>query len=241
MSDTPLLQIDNLHVYYESSHILQGISLRLEQGVIALVGRNGMGKTTLVKAVMGLVPVHSGRLLLNGEDITNLKPYQIAMRNVGYVPQGRGLFESLTVDEHLQVPARRGSSGGWNADRVYDLFPRLRKRTKQYATSLSGGEQQMLAIGRALVTNPSLLLMDEPSEGLAPVIIDLLIQNLRSLTESGLSILLIEQNLRTASSLVDELYVVVAGRIVEKVNSKLLLHDQKLREQYLGVRIQKSA
>lgn len=241
MSDTPLLQIDNLHVYYESSHILQGISLRLEQGVIALVGRNGMGKTTLVKAVIGLVPVHSGRLLLNGEDITNLKPYQIALRNVGYVPQGRELFESLTVDEHLHIPARKGSLGVWNADRVYDLFPRLRDRAKQYATSLSGGEQQMLAIGRALVTNPSLLLMDEPSEGLAPVVIDLLIENLRSLMESGLSILLIEQNLRTASSLVDELYVVVAGRIVKKVNSKILLHDQKLREQFLGVRIQESS
>ena len=240
MSDVPLLKIENLNVYYGSSHILQGISLVLEKGVVSLVGRNGMGKTTLVKSIMGLVPVESGAVYLNGENVTNLKPYQVAARNVGYVPQGRELFESLTVDEHLKIFAKKGAGGEWTVDRIYDIFPRLYDRKNLGGTSLSGGEQQMLAIGRALMTNPSLLIMDEPSEGLAPVIVDLVIENLRMLMKSGMSILLIEQNLHTATPLVEELYVVVGGRIVARVKSDLLMNDQDLRERYLGVRIQKS-
>ena len=240
MSDVPLLKIENLNVYYGSSHILQGISLVLEKGVVSLVGRNGMGKTTLVKSIMGLVPVESGAVYLNGENVTNLKPYQIAARHVGYVPQGRELFESLTVDEHLRIFAKKGAAGEWTVDRIYDIFPRLYDRKNLGGMSLSGGEQQMLAIGRALMTNPSLLIMDEPSEGLAPVIVDLVIENLRMLMKSGMSILLIEQNLHTATPLVEELYVVVGGRIVTRIKSDLLMNDQDLRERYLGVRIQKS-
>jgi len=237
MADIPLLRIEDVHAYYDTSHVLQGVSLTLEHGtLVALVGRNGMGKTTLVKAIMGLVPVTSGEILLHGEGITNRKPYEVALRGVGYVPQGRQLFPSLTVDEHLRLAAR--GRDGWNWMRVYELFPRLQERAKLSASLLSGGEQQMLAIGRALVTNPSLLIMDEPSEGLAPLILESLIETCRKLMASGMSIQLIEQNLHTATSLANELYVMVSGRIVQKVSSELLLHDQRAREQLLGVSVQ---
>lgn len=236
MSDRTLLSVENIHAYYGSSHVLQGASITLESGVAGVIGRNGMGKTTLVKAIMGIVPVRSGRVLLNGEDITNMKPYQIASRGVGYIPQGRGIFPSLTVDEHLKLAARTHAGSDWTADRVYDMFPKLRELSKQGAASLSGGQQQMLTIGRALVTNPTLLIMDEPSEGLAPVTLDEIISTFHSLVESGISLLLVEQNLHTITSLVkDNIYVMVAGRIAQKVSSDLLLHDEKAREQLLGV------
>jgi branched-chain amino acid transport system ATP-binding protein len=238
MTDVPLLTIEEIQVYYDTSHVLQGVSLTLESGIISIVGRNGMGKTTLVKAIMGLVPAREGRILLGSEEITNLKPYEIGSRGVGYIPQGRELFPSLNVEEHLLLAARQGVGTGWDLERVYELFPRLRERAKQGGASLSGGEQQMLAIGRALVTNPTLLIMDEPSEGLAPVILDDLIETIQSLAEMGISILLVEQNLRTATSLVDELYVMVAGNIVAKVDGQLLLSDQEAREKYLGVATQ---
>lgn len=237
MINAPLLDIQDIHVYYASSHVLQGVSLTLESGAVALVGRNGMGKTTLVKAIMGLVPAREGKILLHGEEIQHMKPYEIGSRGIGYVPQGRELFPSLSVEEHLLMAARGGNGAGWDAARVYELFPRLRERSNHGAAALSGGEQQMLAIGRALVTNPSLLVMDEPSEGLAPVILDHLIETNHSLVESGISILLVEQNLRTAASLVDELYVMVGGRIVDKVSAELMLHDQHVREKYMGVKV----
>jgi branched-chain amino acid transport system ATP-binding protein len=154
---------------------------------------------------------------------------------VGYVPQGRELFPSLSVEEHLMIAARGGDGAGWDIERVYELFPRLRERAKQGGATLSGGEQQMLAIGRALVTNPRLLIMDEPSEGLAPVILDSLIETTETLLERGMSILLVEQNLRTVTSVVDEISVMVSGNIVAKVESQMLLSDREAREKYLGV------
>ena len=235
MTDAPLLNVEEIQVYYDTSHILQGVSLTLEKGIIAIVGRNGMGKTTLVKAIMGLVPSREGRIFLGGEEITNMKPYEIGSRGVGYVPQGRELFPSLSVEEHLMIAARGGDGGGWDIERVYELFPRLRERAKQGGATLSGGEQQMLAIGRALVTNPRLLIMDEPSEGLAPVILDSLIETVETLLAKGMSILLVEQNLRTVTSVVDEIFVMVSGNIVAKVDSQLLLSDREAREKYLGV------
>ena len=237
MSDTPLLTVEGVHAYYELSHVLQGVSLTLESGCLAVVGRNGMGKTTLVKTTIGLVKATSGRIFLRGEEITNRKPYEVALRGVGYVPQGRELFPSLTVDEHLLLAAR--GDDGWNRERVYELFPRLGERAKLSASLLSGGEQQMLAIARALVTNPSLLIMDEPSEGLAPIVLELLIDTCRKLVASGMSIQLVEQNLHTATSLADELYVMVSGRIVDKVSSELLIRDKQAREQLLGVSVQR--
>jgi len=236
LSQPELLRVEEVHVYYESSHVLQGVSVALERGVTGIIGRNGMGKSTLVKAIMGLQPVESGRITLDGEDITNFKPYQVAGRGVGYVPQGRGIFPSLSVDEHLRLAARSGARREWTRERVYELFPRLRQRARQGASSLSGGEQQMLAIGRALVLNPTLLIMDEPSEGLAPVILESLIDTFRTLSETGLNILLIEQNLHTAIAMVPgDLNVMIAGRVVQKVSGQLLLDDEKVRERLLGV------
>lgn len=237
MSNPPLLQTEDLHSYYDTSHVLHGVSITFSSGIYVIVGRNGMGKSTFVKTIMGLVPAKQGKIYFRGEDITHLKPYEISLKNVGYVPQGRELFPSLSVDEHFKLASRVGNGDKWNSEKVYELFPRLRERARQSAASLSGGEQQMLAIGRALVTNPSLLLMDEPSEGLAPVILDHLIETYKSLLESGMSILLVEQNLRTAVSMADELYIMVAGRIVNHVKSEIFLHDKSAREKYLGVKV----
>ena len=236
MAGPPLLVVEEVHTYYGTSHVLQGVNLTLQDGAIALIGRNGMGKTTLVKTIMGLVQAREGRVLFRGQDVARLKPYQIATRGIGYVPQGRHLFPSLSVMEHLILAARPGSGAGWDTDRVFALFPRLAERAKQSGAALSGGEQQMLAIGRALVTNPDLLIMDEPSEGLAPVILDQLIETYRSLVRTGVSVLMVEQNLRTATALADDLYVMVAGCIVDKVKGDLLLRDQTMREKYLGVK-----
>lgn len=237
MTETPLLQLEDVHSFYETSHVLQGVSLTLEQGALAIVGRNGMGKSTLVKTIMGIVRARQGKILFQGEDISKLKPYQIGGMGLGYVPQGRELFPSLSVQEHLLLTGRGSNGDGWNIDRVYELFPRLHERSKLGAAQLSGGEQQMLAIARALVLNPKLLIMDEPSEGLAPVILDLLMETYQSLLKSGMSILMVEQNLHTAVSIAEELYIMVAGRIVNKVNGLTLLHDQQAREKYLGVKV----
>ena len=241
MSPTPLLSVEGVHTYYGTSHVLQGVDLTLGAGAISLVGRNGMGKTTLVKTIMGLVPARAGRVLFRGEDVTALRPYEIAARGIGYVPQGRQLFPSLSVHEHLLLAAHRGNGAGWDVERVFGLFPRLRERARQSGAALSGGEQQMLAIGRALVTNPTLLIMDEPSEGLAPVILDGLIETYRSLVSAGVSVLMVEQNLRTATALTSELLVMVGGRIVDQVSGDALLRDQTLRERYLGVKAKASA
>jgi branched-chain amino acid transport system ATP-binding protein len=236
MADYPLLQLEDVHSYYETSHVLQGVSLTLEQGAFSIIGRNGMGKTTMVRTIMGIVPAKQGKIYLQGRDITHLKPYQIGGLGVGYVPQGRELFPSLSVEEHLWMTARDGNGAGWNIDRVYDLFPQLKERARLSGAQLSGGEQQMLAIGRALVTNPTLLIMDESSEGLAPVILDNLIETYQTLLKTGISILMVEQNLRTAVSLADDLYIMVAGQIVNKISGQTLLNDQHAREKYLGVK-----
>ena len=196
-----------------------------------------MGKSTMCKTIMGIVRARQGKILFHGNDITRLKPYQIGALGLGYVPQGRELFPSLSVHEHLLLTGRGNNRDGWNIDRVYDLFPRLQERSKLSAAQLSGGEQQMLAIARALVLNPMLLIMDEPSEGLAPVILDHLIETYQSLLKSGMSILMVEQNLLNAVSISEDLYIMVAGQIVNKVNGQTLLHDQQAREKYLGVKV----
>ena len=231
-----ILSVDDINVHYGSSHVVQGISLGFMKGLVAIVGRNGMGKTTFVKAIMGLVPVTSGNIRFSGNDITNKRPYEIALLGIGYVPQGRELFRSLTVDEHLQLAVRE-EGGGWDSTRVYELFPMLKKLSKKGASLLSGGQQQMLAIGRALVTNPALLIMDEPSEGLDPIVLESVIETCKELVRAGISVLLIEQNLHAATSLADELHVMVSGRIVQKVNSEMILHDKKTQDQLLGVSV----
>jgi branched-chain amino acid transport system ATP-binding protein len=232
----PLLQVTGLDAYYGPAHILQGVEFQMGEESVAVVGRNGMGKTTLCAAIMGFTPPRtSGSVRFRGREILGSPSYKIAALGLGYVPQGRRLFPSLTVDEHLQMLKVDSSNGGWTADRVYDLFPRLGERRRNGGAQLSGGEQQMLAIGRALLTNPKLLIMDEPSEGLAPAIIENLIEVFRKLEQDGLRILLIEQNLGVATSLAERQLIMVGGEIATETTAGQLAGDPDMQRRFLGV------
>jgi len=235
----PILEIEGLDVHYGRAHALQEVSLRIDHGVLGVVGRNGMGKSTLCNAVMGLVPAR-GRVRVNGVDILGLSPNAIVAHGVGYVPQGRRVWPSLSVDEHLRLAARKprpGPGEPWTIDRVYRTFPRLAERRGNGGAQLSGGEQQMLAIGRALLANPRLLVMDEPTEGLAPVIVDQVIDMLVALAREGsISVLLIEQNLGVATAVAENLIVMVNGRIAHQATARELLADRDLQQRLLGVR-----
>ena len=224
----PALEVKGLDVYYGHSHALQGVDLTLESGVFSVVGRNGMGKTTLCKAIMGLVPLSGGSVRVRGESLTGLSPTRIARTGVGYVPQGRRLWRSLSVDEHLRLAAsiRRGA---WSIERIYETFPRLAERRSHGGGQLSGGEQQMLAIARALLTNPHLLIMDEPTEGLAPVIVAQVEEMLVRLGESGdISVLVIEQNIGVATAVSRNVAIMVNGRIDRVIDSGRLAADRDL-------------
>ena len=231
----PILEVRGLDVYYGSSHALQGVDLTLDSGVLSVVGRNGMGKTTLCKTIMGLVRATGGSVRMGGEDLLSLQPAQIARLGVGYVPQGRRLWRSLTVDEHLRMIAgmRRGA---WNVERIYDTFPRLAERKNNGGAQLSGGEQQMLAIARALVTNPRLLIMDEPTEGLAPVIVAQVEEMLVRLGEEGdIAVLVIEQNIGVATAVSRNVAIMVNGRVNRLIESSRLASDRDLQQRLLGV------
>jgi uncharacterized protein (UPF0261 family)/ABC-type branched-subunit amino acid transport system ATPase component len=228
----PVLAVDGLDVYYGRAHALQGVSLAIERGVLGIVGRNGMGKTTLCNAITGLVPA-GGSVKLLGEELLGLAPHQITARGIAYVPQGRRVWPSLSVDETLRLVARKKR----DVDRVYTMFPRLAERKGNGGAQLSGGEQQMLAIGRALLLQPRLLVMDEPTEGLAPVIVEQVAQALRDLAASGeIAVLLIEQNLGVALSVADTIGVMVNGRIAQTLPAAELAADRELQERLLGVR-----
>jgi uncharacterized protein (UPF0261 family)/ABC-type branched-subunit amino acid transport system ATPase component len=228
----PVLVIEALDVFYGRAHALQGVSLALERGVLGIVGRNGMGKTTLCNAITGLVPAR-GSVRLAGEEILGLSPNEITRRGIAYVPQGRRVWPSLSVDETLRLVASRRRE----VDRVYAMFPRLAERRGNGGAQLSGGEQQMLAIGRALLLNPKLLVMDEPTEGLAPVIVDQVAQALRDLAAEGsIAVLLIEQNLGVAVSVADRIGLMVNGRIAQEMPASHLAADRELQERLLGVR-----
>jgi len=230
-----MLQVKGVNVYYGRSHALQGVDLTLEKGVLSVVGRNGMGKTTLCKTIMGLVRASSGSIRMRGEELLGLPPAQIARHGVGYVPQGRRLWRSLTVDEHLRMTAAL-NRGAWTVERVYDAFPRLAERRSNSGAQLSGGEQQMLAISRALVTNPRLLIMDEPTEGLAPVIVGQVEEMLVRLgDESDMAILVIEQNIGVATTVSEHVAIMVNGRINRIVESRRLAADRELQQRLLGV------
>ena len=234
-----LLEIEGLSAFYGSAQALEDVSFSMGRESIAILGRNGMGKTTLCNAIMGLSPPRaSGSIRFEGHELVGGQSYKIARRGIGYVPQGRRLFPSLTVDQHLRIAARGSSSNGgseWTRERVYDLFPRLGERKRNGGAQLSGGEQQMLAIGRALVTNPKILVMDEPSEGLAPTVIESLIETFRMLEQNGLAILLIEQNLGVATALAERQLVMIGGRIAAETTAAKLAGDPNLQRQYLGV------
>jgi branched-chain amino acid transport system ATP-binding protein len=232
-----LLEVEGLDGYYGSAHVLQGVSLSMGAEPVALIGRNGMGKTTLCKAIVGLLGAtgrSSGSVRLEGQDLLGKPAYKIAGAGIGYVPQGRRLFQSLTVDEHLQIVGAP-SKADWTPDRVYELFPRLGERRTVSGTSLSGGEQQMLAIGRALLTNPRLLIMDEPSEGLAPTIVEGLVQTIKDLAAGGMGLLVVEQNLGVATSLAERQLVMVAGSIATETTAEELIGDPAAQRRFLGV------
>jgi branched-chain amino acid transport system ATP-binding protein len=200
-----------------------------------VLGRNGVGKTTLIRSIVGFTPPRRGRILLKGEDITRLPAHEIARRGVGLVPQGRRIFASLAVGEHLEIGERAGNVSGWSFDRVLGLFPRLRERLRNRGNKLSGGEQQMLACGRALVGNPDILLMDEPSEGLAPILVRELGRILAQLKAGGASILLVEQNLAFALRIADRVYLMSKGKIVHEARPDDLLRNEEIKARYLGV------
>ncbi len=233
MSDV-LLEVADLNVGYGSAQVLHGVNLTVG-GAVSLVGRNGMGKTTLCKAIMGLLPTMGGSIRFKGRELVGSPPHRIAASGIGYVPQGRRLFQSLKVNEHLAMLSRGAKGKRWTPNAVYELFPRLAERKKLGATKLSGGEQQMLAIGRALLLNAELLVMDEPSEGLAPRIVEQLVETCRRLVEEGISVLLVEQNLGVATAVSERQLVMVSGRIEREMTASELIDDTDAQRRYLGV------
>ncbi len=231
-----ILRVDNLDVFFGKAHVLQQVSLALPRGVLAVVGRNGMGKTTLCRAITGMVPAR-GSVRFNGREMLGLPANQITHAGIGYVPQGRRVWRSLTVDETLRLASGTARQGAWTLDRVYQTFPRLAERRGNGGAQLSGGEQQMLAIGRALLFNPSLLVMDEPTEGLAPVIVEQVATLLRQLADDGsMSVLLIEQNLGVALEVADRVAIMVNGRIAHELPAAQLAADPALQQRMLGLR-----
>lgn len=236
-----MLRVEGLYCSYSTAPVLKDVSIEVREGeALALLGRNGMGKTTLVQALVGIEPpqVKQGSVTYRGEELLGLKSYEISRKGIGYVPQGRHVFGSLTVVENLEIVARRGTNGAepWTVDRAFDFFPRLAERRSSYARNLSGGEQQMLAIARGLMTNPTLLLMDEPSEGLAPPVLSVIRERLQALKGPNLSILLVEQNLGLATSLGDRINIMAEqGRIVWEGTPAELEADEKATHRHLGV------
>jgi branched-chain amino acid transport system ATP-binding protein len=231
-----ILEVADIHTYYGDAYVLQGLSLQLEQGqILGLLGRNGVGKTTLVNSIMGFNPPRRGKILFKGVDISQNSSVDTVRRGMGLVPQGRRVFPTLTVEENLLVAERSRDRHGWDLDRVYGLFPRLRERRAQRAKTLSGGEQQMLAIGRGLMTNPDCLIMDEPSEGLAPIVIQGVWEAIGKLKTEGLSILLVEQNAALALKLVDFVHVLSKGQVVYSGAPQQLAASADIKAKYLGI------
>ncbi|MFM8927122.1 MAG: ABC transporter ATP-binding protein [Rhodoluna sp.] len=230
-----VLEVKELRVSFGGVHVLQGVDLSVGSDPVSLIGRNGMGKTTLCQAIMGLAPVSSGSIKLYGEEITRLRTNQIAQRGIGYVPQGRRVFPSLTVEEHLRLAFDGKKGHRWTLDSAYELFPHLKERRSNGGAELSGGEQQMLAIARALLLNPRLLLMDEPTEGLAPLIVEDLIRVFRQLSTEGIAVLFVEQNFNVATSVSERLAVMVNGKIALTTTSAEMQGSEELQKRYLGV------
>jgi len=235
-----MLVVDDVHTYYGEGYVLQGVSLTVgKQALVVVLGRNGVGKTTLIRTVIAFTPARRGRVLYDGVDVTRWPAHRIVRSGIGLVPQGRRIFPSLTVREHLEIAGRPAApteaSSPWDLDRALDLFPRLRERASSRAATLSGGERQMLAVARALVGNPRFLLMDEPTEGLSPYLVEELKELIRGLKRSGLAFLLVEQNLEFALDVADYVYVMDKGKIVYQATPKELLANDRIKETYLGI------
>jgi branched-chain amino acid transport system ATP-binding protein len=234
-----MLELQDVHSYYGTSYILQGVTFSVPKGkCVALLGRNGAGKTTTIHTIAGLHKSKRGSIRFKDQQLQSLSPHQISRLGIGLVPQGRRIFPSLTVKENLTMPARKRKTNDgsiWDLEKIYELFPVLKEREKNLGTQLSGGQQQMLAIGRALMTNPEFLLMDEPSEGLAPVIIDQVGEIVIKLKEAGLSILMVEQNIALAYKAADEILIMNKGKIVWHGTPDQLMANEEIQHKYLGV------
>jgi branched-chain amino acid transport system ATP-binding protein len=223
----------DIHTYYSKSHILHGVTLEIAEGKITtLLGRNGAGKTTTLRSLMGLTPAREGQITIFGNDTTHLPPFRIAAMGVGYVPEGRRVFANLTVEENLLVPIERG--GPWTIQRIYELFPRLGERKMNRGRQLSGGEQEMLAIARALLLNPKLLMLDEPSQGLAPLVVREVFRIIAEMRREGISVLLVEQNARMSLEIADHAYVLDDGRVVYSGSARELAADEARVEALAG-------
>ncbi len=232
------LKADGIHAFYGKSHILHGVSLEVREGeIVALLGRNGAGKTTTLRALIGLTPPREGRVTLFDADVTGLPPYRIAETGVGYVPEGRRVFANLTVEENLMVPVER--PGPWTIARIYETFPRLAERRTSKGAQLSGGEQEMLSISRSLLLNPRLLMLDEPSQGLAPLIVEEVFRIVAAARREGLSVLLVEQNVRAAVEIADRAYVLDDGRIVYEGDARAFGADERRVRELAGASAEK--
>jgi branched-chain amino acid transport system ATP-binding protein len=232
-----MLELKDIHTYYGDSYILQGVSLKVNEGsVVALLGRNGMGKTTTIRSIIGLAPPRRGEIIFKGKNVAGLPPYAIARRGIGLVPQGREIFPSLSVRGNLTMAARsKGADKGWTLDNIYTRFPILKARAETSGTLLSGGEQQMLCIARALMTNPDSLLLDEPSEGLAPIVVQEVGRIIGEIKKSSLSILLVEQNVSMALALADYAYIISKGQIVYESAPDILKANEEIKLKFLGI------
>jgi branched-chain amino acid transport system ATP-binding protein len=230
-----MLKLNDLHSYYGASHVLHGVDLEVKKGdVVTLLGRNGMGKTTTIHSIVGFVKKKQGEILLEGENIAQLESHQIAAKGLGIVPQGRRIFGNLTVTENLTVFANQ-KNGEWNLERIFELFPRLREREKSHAGNLSGGEQSMLSIGRALMRNPKILLLDEPTEGLSPLMVGEVMEILLKLKKSGMSMLFVEQNISTALSIANDVYILSKGQVVYHGHPEELQNNMDIAYQHLAL------
>jgi branched-chain amino acid transport system ATP-binding protein len=231
-----MLELKGIHTFYGLSHILFGVSLKVNQGeIVCVLGRNGAGKSTIMRSIMGLTPPKEGQVVFKGQDVAGMKPHLRARFGMGYVPDDRRVFADLTVGENLEIVARPGQGSGWDKDRLYDFFPPLRAIDGRQAGYLSGGEQQMLTIARALMTNPDFLLLDEPTEGLAPLVVRMLAEQIASLKETGLTVLLAEQNQEVALSLSDRGYILDNGQIRFEGSIDELKANEEIRRKYLLV------
>lgn len=231
-----MLKVQGIQTYYGESHILHGVDLEIKKGeVVCLLGRNGAGKTTTLRSVMGLTPPREGSILLNGENIARKKAYDIGRMGVAWVPEERRIFKTLTVMENLRIAERKGDSGKWTIDRIMEIFTNLARRRQNRGDELSGGEQQMLAVARALMRNPRLILLDEPTEGLAPIMVDAVMDVIQRIKEEGVTIFLVEQNVEASMKVAHRHYILEQGKVVAHIGNEELKKDRTLREKYLSI------